>query len=101
MKVIWTKEALTDAKEIYNYYKYKASIKIAKTIKNKLLSSTKILNKQAKQAQIEESLKHKSEEYRYLVKGNYKVIYKITDKREVFIMKVFDCRRNPEILKNY
>lgn len=28
-----------------------------------------------------------------------KLIYKITEK-EVFIMKVFDCRRNPKIIKN-
>ncbi len=100
MKIIWTKEAIVDTKEIYNFYKCKASIKVAKNLKNKILSSTKSLNKQARQGQAEELLKHKNEEYRYLVTGNYKVIYKITNKNELFIMKVFDCRRNPEILKN-
>ncbi|MFH1005421.1 MAG: type II toxin-antitoxin system RelE/ParE family toxin [Bacteroidota bacterium] len=99
MEVIWTKEALVDVKEIYNYYKYNASIRIAKNLKNKILFSTKTLNKQARQGQAEELLKHKNEEYRYLVTGNYKVIYKITDKNEIFIMKVFDCKRNPEIIR--
>lgn len=99
MNVIWTNEALQETKEIYNYYKYRASIKVAESIKRKILSSTKNLNIHARKGQIEGLLKHKIDEFRYLLAGNYKVIYKIVEK-EVYIMKVFDCRRNPdEIIK--
>jgi len=99
MKIIWTKEALQDTKLIYNYYKLRVSINVAESIKNQILSLSKTLNKQARQGQLEELLVHKNEEFRYLLTGNYKVIYKIIEK-EVFIMKVFDCRRNPKIIKN-
>ncbi len=99
MKVIWTNEALKETKLIYNYYKLRVSIKVAESIKNKILSFAKTLNKQARKGQLEELLVHKNEEFRYLLIGNYKIIYKIIEK-EVFIMKVFDCRRNPKIIKN-
>ena len=98
MKVIWTNEALQETKLIYNYYKCKVSIKVAKSIRSKILSSVKNLDKQARKGQTEELLTHKNEEFRYLLTGNYKVIYKIIEK-EVYVMKVFDCRRNPEIIK--
>lgn len=99
MKVIWTKEALQETKLIYNYYKFSVSVKVAESIKNQILSLARTLNKQARKGQLEELLVHKNEEFRYLLTGNYKVIYKIIEK-EVFIMKVFDCRRNPKIIKN-
>lgn len=100
MKVIWTKEALDEIRIIYNYYKLNVSIRIATNIKNKILSSTRNLIKLPRRGQAEELLKHKKEEFRYLVTGKYKVIYKITAEKKIFIMKVFDCRRNPEIIKS-
>ena len=98
MNIIWTHEALEETKSIYQYYKLKASIIIAKNIKSKIFSSVKNLSKQGRKGQIEELLLHKKDEYRYLVAGNYKVIYKVTEK-EIYIMKVFDCRQNPEKIK--
>lgn len=99
MKVIWTNEAFQETRLIYNYYRLRVSIKVAESIKNQILSLARTLNKQARKGQLEELLVHKNEEFRYLLTGNYKVIYKIIEK-EVFIMKVFDCRRNPKIIKN-
>ena len=98
MNIIWTHEALEETKLIYQYYKLKVSVRLAKNIKSKIFSSVKNLQKQVRKGQIEELLLHKKGEYRYLVAGNYKVIYKITEK-EIYIMKVFDCRQNPEKLK--
>jgi len=98
MKIIWTHEALEETKLIYKYYKLKVSVKVANSIKSKIFSSVKNLHKHVRKGQIEELLLHKKEEYRYLVTGNYKVIYKITEK-EIYIIKVFDCRRNPEKIK--
>ena len=97
MNVIWTNEALQETKAIYNYYKFRASIKVAESIKRKILSSTKNLNLHARKGQTEVLLKHKIGEFRYLLAGNYKVIYKIVEK-DVYIMKVFDCRRNPDLI---
>jgi plasmid stabilization system protein ParE len=99
MEIIWTREALEETKSIYKYYKLKASLRVARNIKNRIFSSIKNLSKQVRKGQIEELLLHKKGEYRYLVTGNYKVIYKITEK-EIYIMKVFDCRQNPEKIKS-
>lgn len=98
MKIIWTHEALADTKTIYEFYKSEVSLRVAKGLKSKIFSSVKNLQKQTRKGQIEELLLHKKEEYRYLVTGHYKVIYKIT-KEEIYIMKVFDCRRNPKKIK--
>jgi toxin ParE1/3/4 len=38
-------------------------------------------------------------EYRYLVQGNYKIIYRI-EGNYIRIAVVFDTRQNPEKLKN-
>jgi len=97
MNVIWTNEALQETKAIYIYYKNKASIKVAQSIKKKILSSTKNLNTNAKKGQTEMLLKHKIGEYRYILAGNYKIIYRVLEKN-VYVMKVFDCRRNPNLL---
>ena len=98
MNIIWTHEALEETKLIYQYYKLKVSVRLAKNIKSKIFSSVKNLQKQVRKGQIEELLLHKKGEYRYLITGNYKVIYKITEKA-IYIMTVFDCRQNPEKLK--
>ncbi|MCX6225275.1 MAG: type II toxin-antitoxin system RelE/ParE family toxin [Bacteroidia bacterium] len=98
MNIIWTREALEETKLIYEYFKLRVSVKLAKTIKSKIFSSVKNLQKQPRKGQIEELLLHKYGEYRYLVTSNYKVIYKLTEK-EIYVMQVFDCRRNPEKLR--
>ena len=47
--------------------------------------------------QVEELLKHRNEEVRYLVDGNYKIVYKIGG-QIVLIASVFDCRQDPKVL---
>jgi toxin ParE1/3/4 len=98
MKIIWTHEALIETKLIYNYYKLRASLRVAKSIKNKLFSSVKNLQSHPRKGQIEDLLLHKKGEFRYLITGNFKMIYKITEK-EIYIIKVFDSRQNPEKIK--
>ena len=46
---------------------------------------------------IEELLRHRKNEYRYIVDGNYKIIYWI-DEHFIKIASVFDSRQNPEKL---
>jgi len=99
MKIIWTHEALEETKLIYEYHKSNVSLKVAESLKSKIFSSVKNLQKHPKKGQIEELLLNRKEEFRYLVTGNYKIIYKLTAK-EIYIMKVFDCRRNPDKIRN-
>ncbi len=48
----------------------------------------------------QETLKDKGKEYRYLVEGNYKIIYSYQHETQaVYIEVIFDARYNPDKLK--
>jgi plasmid stabilization system protein ParE len=97
MKIIWTEFAISELKSIYDYYKWNVGITIAKKIKTQIFASAKQLTKFPESGQIEENLLRLGE-FRYLVSGNYKIIYKqVTE--NIFITDIFDCRQNPKIMK--
>ena len=94
MKVRWTKFALNSLFEIYKYYKENGSLTIANNIRDNVLSSTSQLEKHSLSGSLEELLKNLGERHRFIVRGNYKIIYKIQNKK-VYITDVFDTRQNP------
>ena len=94
MKIIWSDFASDMLKEIYKYYKKEANIRVAKRIKRELFSSTKPLNKNPKLGQIELYLEQLNEGHRYLIEGNYKIIYKQV-KEGILITDVFHTRQDP------
>jgi len=94
MNIIWSDFATEMLTEIYNYYKVNASTRIAKKIKNEIFTATNQLKRHPHSGQIEMNLERLEEEHRYLVKGNYKIIYKeITE--GILITDVFDTRQDP------
>lgn len=94
MKLHWTDFAIEMLLEIHEYYKEKASPSIARKIKNEIFAATKQLKKHPTSGQIELNLEKLNEGHRYLVKGNYKIIYKeIAD--GLLITDVFDTRQDP------
>lgn len=95
LRVLWTDTARFQLEDIYDYYKTKASLKVAKKIVTKIIDRTIKLEKHPNIGQIEELLKERQNSYRYLVEGNYKIIYWIED-NYIKIASVFDCRQNPE-----
>lgn len=95
MKIRWTTKAENQLIEIYAYYKLNVSIKVAKSIKQSIFKRNEILLAQPKSSQVEELLKDRNYEYRYLVEGNYKIIYWL-ENEIINIAVVFDCRRNPQ-----
>jgi plasmid stabilization system protein ParE len=96
MKVIWTEFAASELNNIYDYYKWIAGISIAKKIKENIFFATGQLSKFPASGQIEKNLSN-SGEFRYLVSGNYKIIYKKID-LNIYITDIFDCRRNPDTM---
>ena len=44
---------------------------------------------------IEPMLAHREGEYRYLIEGNYKIIYRIADSETVLVVNIFDTRQDP------
>jgi plasmid stabilization system protein ParE len=97
-QIYWTNFALSELKNIFLYHQMVAGKRVANKIKKSIFSSTKKLNKQPLIGAIEENLKDLNQGHRYLVEGNYKIIYLIINE-SIFITDVFDCRQNPEKMK--
>ena len=95
MKIIWSDFAIENLKDIFDYYKNKASIKVAHKIRKQILESTKQLLCNPESGQIEFNLEKLKQDHRYLLSGNYKIIYRI-DENDIFINDVFDVRQNPD-----
>jgi toxin ParE1/3/4 len=94
MKIIWTYFASDSLFEIYKYYKEAAGEDVAKIIKFKIFKATSQLRKQPLSGQLETNLQKLGEEHRYLIEGNYKIIYRRI-KEGILITDVFDTRQNP------
>tara|TARA_R110002049_G_scaffold234399_1_gene407628 strand:- start:219 stop:527 length:309 start_codon:yes stop_codon:yes gene_type:complete len=99
MIIIWSDFAKKMLKEIHNHYRIKASKIIADSIKNDIFSATKQLLNFPKSGTVEQTLKRLNQNHRYLINGNYKIIYKLV-KEGVLITDVFDTRQNPIKINN-
>jgi len=97
MVIFWTKPAIKDLRKIFNYFKLKASINLAHKITNSILAKTSILETHSIGVK-EQLLAQLKQEHRYIIEGNYKIIYFIKDST-VYITHVFDTRQNPDKLK--
>ncbi len=95
IKVLWTNQALRDLEVIFEYYKCNASVKLAKNIVKKIVESSIKIQNSPHIGKIEELLIDRANEYRFLITGNYKIIYWI-ENNYIKIATVFDCRQNPK-----
>lgn len=98
MKVIWTDFAIKNLKDIFDYFAIKANKKVAHEIRHQILTSTRQLKENPESGSIELQLEQLKQPYRYLVCGNYKVIYRIYS-NQIIIMDVFDTRQDPLKIK--
>jgi toxin ParE1/3/4 len=94
MKIIWSDFSSEILVDIITYYKQNISISVAKNVKSTIFEATRSLINHPEIGQIEESLKQLNEGHRYLVEGNYKIIYKQV-KEGILITDVFDTRQDP------
>jgi plasmid stabilization system protein ParE len=95
MKIIWSDFASQMIENIYKYYKKRVNVTLAKRIKSDIFFATKQLIKHPESGQAEETLKQLNQGHRYLVEGNYKIIYKRVN-QGILITDVFDTRQDPE-----
>jgi toxin ParE1/3/4 len=95
MKVFWSDTALSQLEDIYNYHKIVASESVAKKLVKTLVEQTIFLELNPLLGKKEPLLAVRKYEYRFLVKGQYKIIYHI-DNNYIKITSVFDCRQNPD-----
>ena len=97
IKVFWSELALSQLEQIFDYYKYKASTKVAKKIITEIVDRTIQLTENPFSGTKEPLLENRQNDYRYLIKGNYKIIY-YKNNNYINISAVFDCRQNPDKL---
>ena len=91
MKILWTNNAKVNLTNIRKNH--------SKHIASKINSITKDLLIFPLMGQIEDFLLDYKVDFRYLVEGNYKIIYWINGEI-IRISSIFDTRQNPEKLKN-
>ena len=97
LEVYWLELAENKLEDIYSYYLIKASKRIAENLVNGIVDSTIGIEKQPEIGQVETSLKHRKQEFRYLLFKNYKIVYWINyDFRRIEIANVFDTRQDPD-----
>lgn len=100
LEIYWTDFSKKELKNIFNYYKEKASLNVAKTAVIEIITEVKKLKKQPTIGQEEELLENDSRNFRYLVSTNYKIIYWINlEKNTIEIFDVFDTRQSPIKMK--
>ena len=97
-QVIWTNFAISELKNIYLYYRMVATDKVADKIRKSIFDSTRHLSKQPLIGAVEDNLIDLKQGHRYLVVGNYKIIYRIIHDN-IYITDIFDCRQNPQKMK--
>jgi plasmid stabilization system protein ParE len=97
--VIWSDEALNDLETIYDFLGEKSQ-PAAQRVTENILGRAKQLETFPESGQNQETINGSVKEYRYLVEGNYKVIYSYQpESLVVHIEIVFDTRHDPEKLR--
>lgn len=97
LEVYWLELAENKLEDIYSYYLIKASKRVAESLVNGIVDSTIGIEKQPEIGQVETSLEHRKQEFRYLVFKNYKIVYWINyDFKRIEIANVFDTRQDPD-----
>ena len=90
---------MNDLETIYDFLAEKSQSTAQRTIES-LLSRSKQLESFPESGAKQEIIEPGSNEYRYLVEGNYKVIYSYQQEYQVVhIAVIFDTRLNPEELR--
>ena len=97
VEIIWTESALNDLNIIIEFIS-QHSTSPAEQVAFRILFRVNQLYKFPKSGQIESLLRKLKPEYRYLVEGHSKIIYR-HENSKIFIERIIDTRQNPIKLK--
>ncbi|MCD8078925.1 MAG: type II toxin-antitoxin system RelE/ParE family toxin [Bacteroides sp.] len=100
MKIIWYEDAVADMDQIYEFYTA-GSDRSATNLFNQIIEETKRLLNFPYMAALEPLLMDEPESYRSIVvRSHFKIIYFVDEKQEtIVIVRVWDCRQNPDNLR--
>jgi toxin ParE1/3/4 len=94
MRLVITEPAKLHLKAIHDYYKEKVSPKIATKIRSGIIKELKYLQEYPLTGQEEDYLKDLGLGHRRMVKGNYKIVYRIRE-NTIYVTDIFDSRQDP------
>ena len=97
-KVVWSHRATSQLENSLRFIKEEQGISYSKVVCDRIFNSVRLLSTSPNMGQIEPLLKHKKSEYRYLIVGSYKIIYKV-EKSRVVVSRVFHTSRDPNKLR--
>jgi len=96
MKVDWSDKAVEVLESLHEHYQKRFGIVIADTFVDRIFSRIEILEQFPEIGAIEQSQIDNNLTIRYLVEGNYKIVYEVNKtKGFIEILTVFDTRQNP------
>jgi toxin ParE1/3/4 len=95
IKIEWSELSEKQLKDIFDYYSLEVSSRIARKIINRIIDRVSILESNPLAGPKEELLSEYSEDFKYLVESNYKIIYWQMENL-ITIASVFDCRQSPK-----
>ena len=75
MKVFWTNTALSHLETIFDYFNIKANTDIARKEVIRIIKKIQLLENSPNLGKTEELLVDRKYDYRFIISGNYKVIY--------------------------
>jgi len=97
--VIWSNTALHDMETIYDFIVEKSQ-PAAQRIIETILGRAKQLESFPESVVKQETAMPAVKEYRYMVEGDYKILYSYqAEIQRVYIATIFDTRYNPEKMK--
>ena len=97
-QIIWTSRAVSDLRKIYNFNSDTIGEEKAFEIVQLIIRRIDLLSDKrfVEMGTSDESFEHLSRSYKKLVEGYYKITYRLSsNKKVVYINRVFDSRQNP------
>jgi plasmid stabilization system protein ParE len=98
MKLVYTEQALQSLEETLEFIAPKVSHDKLIEIRDQILDIAETLLSQPLKGQSEPFLEHMGLEHRRLIKGHYKIIYRVIDEY-IYITDIFDSRQDPDKMK--
>jgi plasmid stabilization system protein ParE len=93
-KIIWDSRAIDSIKSIFIFLKYKASLKVANQVRDKILREVRALTLIPEKNPKEPYLADLSGDFRFKLVWNYKIIFEVLPDR-ILILDIFHTSRNP------
>ncbi len=98
MKLLYTEQALESFEEALSFISSEVLHLKLMEIRDGIIGAAESLLENPYIGQKEIYLEHLGLKHRRIIKGNYKIIYRIVD-QYIYITDIFDTRQNPDNMK--